>query len=258
MDPGTTYVVTAWVKFSAGNPTDTLWLSMRRTNGGSDSFDTLGQFTAVSGSTFVQVSATYAMGEADSAFIYFESRYPDGTTAPFLVDDITIASQAPPVVEDLTPIKDTVDFPLGSAIDSRETTGASSELLLRHFDQVTPENHMKPEAWYDDARTFRIHPEAKGIMDFAQANDLRVYGHTLVWHSQTPAWFFQHDDGTPLTTSDADQAILRTRLHDHIFNVAETLSDMYGPFGSSTNPLVAFDVVNEIDTAFFIQVQNCF
>ena len=65
MDPGTTYVVTAWVKFAAGNPTDTLWLSMRRTNGGTDSFDTLGQFTAVSGTTFVEVTATYAMGEAD-------------------------------------------------------------------------------------------------------------------------------------------------------------------------------------------------
>ena len=62
------------------------------------------------------------MGDADSAFLYFESRWPDGTTAPFLVDDITVASQAPPVVEDLTPVKDTVDFPLGAAIDSRETT----------------------------------------------------------------------------------------------------------------------------------------
>ena len=118
------------------------------------------------------------MGEADSAFLYFESRYPDGTTAPFLVDDITIESQAPPVVEDLPPVKDTVDFPLGSAIDSRETTGASSELLLRHFDQVTPENHMKPEAWYDDARAFRIHPEAQAIMDFAQDNgDARLRPH---------------------------------------------------------------------------------
>ena len=246
MDPGTTYEITAWVKFAAGNPTDTLWLSMRRTTSGADAFDTIGQFTAVSGSEFVEVSATYAMGEAESAFLYFESTWPDGTTVPFLVDDITIASQAPPVVEDLTPVKDTVDFPLGSAIDSRETTGASAELLLRHFDQVTPENHMKPEAWYDDTRAFRIHPEAEAVMDFAQDNGTRVYGHTLVWHSQTPAWFFQHADGTPLTNSPDDQAILRDRLHDHIFDVAETLSTMYGPFGSSTNPLVAWDVVNEV------------
>ena len=54
-------------------------------------------------------------------------------------------------------------------------------------------------------------------MDFAQDNDLRVYGHVLVWHSQTPAWFFQDDAGEPLTNSAADQQILRDRLRTHIF-----------------------------------------
>ena len=86
----------------------------------------------------------------------------------------------PPAVEDLTGIKETVDVPVGVAIDSRETSGAASELLLRHFDQVTAENHMKPEAWYDEDRTFRTHPEATALMDYAAANDLRVYGHVLV------------------------------------------------------------------------------
>ena len=84
---------------------------------------------------------------------------------------------------DLTNLKDTVSFPVGVAIDSRETTGAYAQLLLKHFDQITPENHMKPEAWYDADKNFRIHPEAKAVMDFAAANGLRVYGHTLVWHS---------------------------------------------------------------------------
>jgi endo-1,4-beta-xylanase len=207
MNPGTTYIITAWAKFAAGSPTDALWLSMRRTTGGTDAFDTVGQFTAVSGSDWTQVSATYQMGAAESAFLYFESRYPDGTTAPFLVDDITVETQAVPVIQELTPLKDTTDFRVGVAIDSRETTGAPAELLLRHFDGITPENHMKPEAWYDPDRTFRIHPEAQALMDFAQANGTVVYGHTLVWHSQTPAWFFEHDDGSPLTSSDADQAI---------------------------------------------------
>ena len=124
---------------------------------------------------------------------------------------------------------------------------AGRSCCRRHFDQVTPENHMKPEAWYDADRTFAIHPEATAIMDFAQDNDLDVYGHTLVWHSQTPAWFFQ--DATPARrspNSEADQQILRDRLRDHIFDVAETLSTAYGLFGSDTNPLVAFDVVNEV------------
>src|SRR5688572_3268696 len=247
MNPGTTYIITAWVKFAAGSPADTLWLSMRRTNSGADSYDTVGQFANTPGDEWTQVTVTYQMGAAESAFLYFETTWPDGTAAPFLVDDIVVQEQDSVICDtSLTPIKETVTFPFGVAIDSRETTGAYSCLLLHHFNQITPENHMKPEAWYDANRNFRIHPEAKALMDYAQANNLRVYGHTLLWHQQTPAWFFQRDDGTPLTNTPADQEILRTRLLDHIFNVARTLSEMYGAFGSPTNPLVAFDVVNEV------------
>jgi endo-1,4-beta-xylanase len=247
MKPGTKYVITAWLKFATGYPTDAIWLTMRRTNSGADSYDTVAQFTGVPGDSWKQVTVTYSMAAADTAFLYFETKYPDGTTAPFLVDDITVETQAGPSIQkDLPNLKDSVTFPVGVAIDSRETTGAYAELVQKHFNQITPENHMKPEAWYDSNKTFRIHPEAKALMDYASANGIRVWGHTLVWHQQTPDWFFQRDDGTPLTSSDADKAILRTRLHDHIFNIAKTLSDMYGPFGSSTNPLVGFDVVNEV------------
>ncbi|MGA3058478.1 MAG: endo-1,4-beta-xylanase [Candidatus Limnocylindrales bacterium] len=247
MKAGTTYTVTAWVTFVSGSPTDTMWLSMKRTNGTTDSYDTVAKITGVSGDTWTQVNVNYLMGTADSAFIYFETTYPDGTAASFLVDDIVIQTQAGPVIEpDLTPLKSTVTFPVGVAIDNRETLGAYAQLVDKHFNQITPENSMKPEGWYDASKNFRINPDAKTLMDFAQANGMRVWGHTLVWHNQTPDWFFQHDDGTALTSSDADKTILRNRLHDHIFNVAKTLSDMYGPFGSSTNPLVGFDVVNEV------------
>ena len=105
---------------------------------------------------------------------------------------------------------------------------------------------MKPEAWYDEAGNFRPHEQALAMMDFARDNDLRVYGHVLVWHSQTPAWFFTDSAGQPLSTSAADQQVLRDRLRTHIFNVAESMSERYGKFGSPTNPLYAFDAVNEV------------
>jgi endo-1,4-beta-xylanase len=244
--PGGTYEITAWVKFASGEGSGDIWLSMQRVNGGASSFDTVGQFTGVTDGAWREITANYVMTNADSALLYFETAYPSGTAASFLVDDIVVESLAPPVIEDITPVKDTVDFNIGVAIDSRETAGSPAALVLRHFDQVTPENHMKPEAWYDSARTFRIHPEATAIMDFADANGLDVYGHTLVWHSQTPPWFFEAADGTPLTSSDADRAILRDRMRDHIFSIAEALSAEYGLFGSDTNPLVAWDVVNEV------------
>jgi endo-1,4-beta-xylanase len=167
----------------------------------------------------------------------------------YLIDDISITTQ-PSVIEDLTPIKDTVDFSFGVAIDSRETVGNPSQLVLKHFDQITPENHFKPEAWYDADRKFRPSSDATALMNFARDNDLRVYGHTLLWYSQTPEWFFQDDQGRPLPADAAGKAVLTQRLKDHINNVANWLATNYGEFGGD-NPIVAFDVVNEVvaDTA---------
>ncbi|GIJ26430.1 endo-1,4-beta-xylanase A [Micromonospora qiuiae] len=249
-EAGVTYEVDAWLRFAEGQPTDQIWLSLASTSGGSQSFSTLAQFETVTNSGWTQVSARFTMPAADDALLYFETRWQGadvaGNTSDFLVDDIVVRVPAPPVIEDLTGIHETTDFPVGVAIDSRETVGGGAELLTRHFNQITPENHMKPEAWYDDEGNFRPHDQALAMMDFARDNNLRVYGHVLVWHSQTPDWFFQDAAGQPLTTSAAHQQLLRERLRTHIFAVAESLAQRYGKFGSATNPLYAFDAVNEV------------
>ncbi|PJJ71080.1 endo-1,4-beta-xylanase [Diaminobutyricimonas aerilata] len=246
LQPGTTYRASAWLRFAAGEPVDDVWLTIARTVDGATAYQTLGQFTGMSNTEWVRVEQVFTMGEADSAVLYFETDYNGTNTSDLLIDDILVDQPAPSQVQDLTPIRDTLDVPVGVAIDSREMTGGARELLTRHFDQVTSENYMKPEAWYDAAGVFTPHPEADALMSFAQEEDLGVYGHTLVWHSQTPAWFFQDGAGQPLTDSPADQAVLEQRMRDHIFSVAEYVSSTYGEFGSDTNPLYAFDVVNEV------------
>ncbi|GAB2468391.1 hypothetical protein GCM10027063_05980 [Promicromonospora xylanilytica] len=244
---GVTYDVSAWVRYAEGQAAGDLWLSLASTDAeGAQTFATLDQFAGVTSSGWTQVSTTFTMPAHESALLYFETAYDGGITSDWLIDDIVVSAPRPPSIEDLTGIKETVDFPVGVAIDSRETSGTAAELLDRHFGQITPENHMKPEAWYDADGAFRRHPEATALMDFAQANDLRVYGHVLVWHSQTPDWFFQNDAGEPLAADEAGRAALRERLRTHVFGIAENLSADYGPFGSDTNPLVAFDVVNEV------------
>ena len=141
-------------------------------------------------------------------------------------------------------ISGTVSTRVGVAVDARETTGESALLVASNFDQMTAENHLKPDAWYGEDRVARLHPDAERIMDFAVANALDVHGHTLVWHSQTPDWFFLRDDGADLTSSDEDKQTLRIRMHEHIHAVASSLAAAYGPFGGG-NPVVSFDVVNE-------------
>jgi endo-1,4-beta-xylanase len=256
VEGGATYELNAWLRFAEGQTTDEIWLSLQSSTGGSQSFSTLAQFETITNTGWTEVTARFTMPVAETAFLYFETQYQGGATgntSDFLVDDIVLRVPEPPVIEDLTGIHETVDFPLGVAIDSRETAGPPAQLLRRHFDQITAENHMKPESWYNPERVFTPHEQAGALMRFAQENDLRVYGHVLLWHNQTPAWFFQNDAGQPLTNSPADQQILRDRLRAHIFAIAEHLSTTYGPFGSETNPLVAWDVVNEVvaDTGDF-------
>src|SRR5262249_27333878 len=60
-------------------------------------------------------------------------------------------------------------------------------VLAREFNILTPENAMKWSA---------IHPgqgryswtQADALVNFAADNGMAVHGHTLVWHSQNPAW----------------------------------------------------------------------
>ncbi|WP_345751986.1 endo-1,4-beta-xylanase [Microbacterium rhizophilus] len=246
LQSGVTYELSAAVRFADGRPVDAVWLTLAETASGSTSYKTLAQFTGITNSGWTEVTAKFNATDSESALLYFETNYNGTNTSDFLIDDVVVKVPEPAAVEDLPSLAGTVDFPVGVAIDSRETAGSASELLLRHFTQITPENHMKPEAWYDAEGAFRIHPEATALMDFASENDLDLYGHVLVWHSQTPAWFFQDGSGQPLAADEAGKQVLRDRMREHIFDVAEALSGTWGAFGSDTNPLTAFDVVNEV------------
>ncbi|MEZ0447261.1 endo-1,4-beta-xylanase [Cellulomonas sp. ICMP 17802] len=240
---GRTYQISAWVKLPAGETGSAdVRVSVQRDNAGSSSYDTVATATGVTADAWVHVQASYTMAAAESALLYFETA---SGTPSFLVDDVVVTgSTAPPVQQDIPSLKDVLPWPVGVAIDDRETVGTGEQLVTKHYGQITPENSMKPEAIQPTEGTFTF-AAADHLVDFALAHGMRVHGHTLVWHSQTPAWFFQHADGTPLTASAADQALLLARMRTHIETVADHYRTKYGEFGTAGNPIVSFDVVNE-------------
>jgi endo-1,4-beta-xylanase len=72
---------------------------------------------------------------------------------------------------------------------------------------------------------------ADRFVAFGEAHDMFIVGHTLVWHNQTPAWFFEDDAGNPKTP-----AALVDQMRRHIETVA----------GRYAGRVDAWDVVNEV------------
>lgn len=139
------------------------------------------------------------------------------------------------VAQDSTTLKDAYagDFLLGVAVNDDIVSGrdaASRKLATRHFNSVTAENVMKAEVVNPEPGVYDF-AGADAFVDFGLEHGMFVIGHTLVWHNQTPAFFFTDANGKPNTPTAQIEAMRR-----HIEAVA----------GRYKGRVQAWDVVNEI------------
>ncbi|MDN4610422.1 endo-1,4-beta-xylanase [Arthrobacter burdickii] len=241
---GTAVEVSVWAKLAPGQAPASLKVSVQRDNGGGSAYDSVaGAGASVTADGWTQLKGTYTLGAAaDKAQVYVEGV----VGVDFLLDDFSLAPFAETSIQtDVPGLKDVLGADgiehVGVAIDARETVGTAADLVRKHFNAFTPENAGKPESVQPVEGQFTF-TQLDQLLDFADANDVKVYGHVLAWHSQTPAWFFK--DGTrDLTNSPADQALLKARMEAHIKGIADHINARY-PDGNS--PIWAWDVVNEV------------
>jgi len=99
------------------------------------------------------------------------------------------------------------------------------KILAAEFSSVSPENQMKWDFIHPERGVYNF-AAADAIVDFAEANGQVVRGHTLLWHSQLPAW----------VTAIQDPEELRAVLKDHIQTVV----------GRYKGRIQQWDVANEI------------
>jgi len=83
-------------------------------------------------------------------------------------------------------------FLIGAANDLTSISEAESANIKAQYDIVTPENCMKPQPIHPSIDIYNF-VTADAMVDWCQKNGLKVWGHTLGWHSQSPNWFFQED-----------------------------------------------------------------
>jgi len=120
-------------------------------------------------------------------------------------------------------------FPIGVAVAPSSLSGTSSVLILKNFNSLTAEDVMKPGLIHPEEKRF-YWDNADKIVNFAQTNGLKMRGHTLVWHKQTPSWMFKDAAGNTVS-----KEVLLARLKEHITQAVTRYK----------GKVYAWDVVNE-------------
>lgn len=139
------------------------------------------------------------------------------------------------IEKDIPSLKDVVkdDFLIGVALEPGVLVSVGhQELIKKHFNSMTAENCMKPSSIHPREEKYSF-TAADRLVEFAKENDIKMRGHTLIWHSQVPDWFFVEGDGP------ASRETLKARMKTHITGVMQRYKGV----------VYAWDVVNEaIDT----------
>lgn len=125
------------------------------------------------------------------------------------------------------------EFLIGMAVNEEISSGqdsVSQNIILQQFNAITPENVMKAERINPKPGIYNFKP-ADDFVAFGKKNKMFMIGHTLIWHNQTPDWFFQDKKGNP-NTKEAQMERMRTYI--------ETVAGRYA------GKVQAWDVVNEV------------
>jgi endo-1,4-beta-xylanase len=96
-------------------------------------------------------------------------------------------------------------FLIGCADDLTSNNEAYQASIKAQYDIVTPENCMKPQPIHPSEDTYNF-KTTDAIVEWCEKNGLKVWGHTLGWHSQTPNWFFQDTSAAAKAAYAAKQA----------------------------------------------------
>lgn len=206
------------------------------------------------------VTGTYDVpADAENIFVYVES----DTTDAICLDDLSIKAEGNYIKPEAIVKKVMADtseyaslkelyadyFEIGCCINPAIiSTDDYSELLIKEFSSVTMENDLKPESILDRAASMEDLTDggthlavnmdaAKEELDFALNNGMKVRGHTLIWHSQTPDWIFYVDYDTKGELASRD--LMLTRVDNYMKDVFTYVDENYDGL------FYAWDIVNE-------------
>ena len=224
---------------------------------GTTNYDNIADATASSGK-WAELSGDFTVpAGAENISLYIQTAYSENDTAAdlidFFVDDIKLtggsSSSTPgndtpsdPVTTDSLKEKFANCFKIGTSVSPNELN-SGADFIKKHFNSITPENELKPDALLspgtDNTRAKVSLDRAAATLKFCEQNGIPLRGHTFVWYSQTPDWFFRENfqSGAAYVSKD----IMNQRLENFIKDTFDLLATQYPNL-----EVYSYDVCNEL------------
>ncbi len=202
----------------------------------------------VKGGKWTALSADY---KAPADTYEYELTLTNDLTDDFIFDDVKVTSDKSAAVVDADSynkgLKDEFAnyFRVGNIFNGNTIRNSTIQgIILKDHNAVECENETKPYATIVQNGSTNTNVkvtlnQCAAILDFCAKNNIAFRGHTFVWHSQTPEWFFKDnfsDYGGYVSSSVMDQ-----RMESYIKNMFNAYATQY----PSVN-LYAYDVCNEV------------
>lgn len=252
---GTLYWISAEAMANQGASVDFV-LTVVYTKDGAEQSERIAQASGNNGA-WVTLCGSWKSDDVQDVRICLETS--DASTANFYIRNVVVQLNDPRDVTEVTwegelpVLKDVYagHFDVGTCFSGYDAKNpARCALVASQYNIITPENELKPDSVLDvnaskrlvketgDETAVAVHfDNAKPILDFAKENGLKVHGHVLLWHNQTPEAFFHegYEVGKPFVSRE----VMLARLDNYIRLVFEYMDANYpGLFAS-------WDVVNE-------------
>ena len=240
-------------------------ISIAHSKDGVETYENLA-FGKAAKNEWTTLKGAYQAGDFERSVLYVETT--GAESLEFEIRNFTVTApdgvpepkptEPPMVIEsvlDLPSLKEIYAgrFDFGAAVPQSVFSSAGSKwqaLAVSQFSILTPENELKPDSVLDVAGSKKLVAEtgdetmvavhfsaAKPLLDFAKKYGLKVHGHVLLWHSQTPGALFHegYDAGKPMV----DREVLLGRMENYIKGVMEYMKENYPGI------VVSWDVLNE-------------
>lgn len=246
---GKTYTLSVLVKQDEVDSTGFI-LSIAHSRDGSESYENLATCTARKGE-WTLMQCTYVAGRYDKYVFYIEG---GAANTSYQIKDFTCAEQTQAYGKAGIPSLKEVyadKFDFGTAVCANEVLDADRmDFYKSQFIIFTPGNEMKPDALLDMGECIKAFRKTGDqtvvkvkfdscipLLDWAQKNGVKIHGHVLVWHAQTPSTFFH--EGYSVKNPLASREVMLARMESYIRQVLEWTQENY------PGVIVSWDVVNE-------------